>query len=691
MMRTSILIFMFLWASSVFAREIKVACVGNSVTYGYLLENRERDCYPSQLARLLGEGYDVRNFGKSGATLLNKGHRPYRKQQEFRDAVAFAADWVVIHLGLNDTDPRNWPHYRDEFVRDYLQLIDTFRVANPDCRIWICRMTPITNVHHRFKSGTRDWYEQIQKAIEHVSRVADVPLIDLQEGLYNRPDLLPDALHPVAEGAGILARTVYSALTGDYGGLQMPAVYGDNMVLQREKALVLKGIANSGEKVSVEIGKQKKKAVAGADGRWQGVLDPMKAGGPYELSVKTAGKSLVFKNVLIGEVWLCSGQSNMAFMVKQAAGAKEAIAQSANDRIRLYDMKPRVYTNAVSWDTTDLLLLNRLDHYLPASWKSAAPESVRDFSAVAYYFGKMLSDSLNVPVGLICNAIGGAPAEAFIDRRTLEFHPVLVDELYHWTKNDMLQDWVRERALLNVKNTTLKYQRHSYEPSYLYATGILPLAGFPVKGVIWYQGESNAQNVELHEVVFPALVESWRNTWGERLPFYYVQLSSINRPSWPHFRDSQRRLSAKIANTGMAVSSDLGHRTDVHPVRKREVGERLGRWALHRDYGFKQVTPSGPLYRGVEFRNGAAYVVFDYGKGMKSSDGQALRTFEIAGEDRLFVPAEAVVVGNEVKVTSPEVKNPKYVRYGWEPFCTGNLVNEDGLPASTFRNEGDVF
>ncbi len=417
----------------------------------------------------------------------------------------------------------------------------------------------------------------------------------------------------------------------------------------------------------------------------------MKAGGPYELSVKTAGKSLVFKNVLIGEVWLCSGQSNMAFMVKQAAGAKEAIAQSANDRIRLYDMKPRVYTNAVSWDTTDLLLLNRLDHYLPASWKSAAPESVRDFSAVAYYFGKMLSDSLNVPVGLICNAIGGAPAEAFIDRRTLEFHPVLVDELYHWTKNDMLQDWVRERALLNVKNTTLKYQRHSYEPSYLYATGILPLAGFPVKGVIWYQGESNAQNVELHEVVFPALVESWRNTWGERLPFYYVQLSSINRPSWPHFRDSQRRLSAKIANTGMAVSSDLGHRTDVHPVRKREVGERLGRWALHRDYGFKQVTPSGPLYRGVEFRNGAAYVVFDYGKGMKSSDGQALRTFEIAGEDRLFVPAEAVVVGNEVKVTSPEVKNPKYVRYGWEPFCTGNLVNEDGLPASTFRNEGDVF
>ncbi len=158
-MRINVLIFLLLWISSAWARQIKVACVGNSVTYGYLLENRERDCYPAQLARLLGEGYDVRNFGKSGATLLNKGHRPYRQQQEFRDAVAFAADIVVIHLGLNDTDPRNWPNYRDEFVRDYLQLIDTFRVANPDCRIWICRMTPITNMHSRFKSGTRDWYE----------------------------------------------------------------------------------------------------------------------------------------------------------------------------------------------------------------------------------------------------------------------------------------------------------------------------------------------------------------------------------------------------------------------------------------------------------------------------------------------------------------------------------------------------
>lgn len=690
-MRTGIVVLILLCSNLAFGARIKVACVGNSVTYGYRVEDREQNCYPAQLARLLGEGYDVRNFGKSGATLLTKGHRPYMDQQEYRDALSFAADIVVIHLGLNDTDPRNWPNYRDDFVKDYLHLINTFRLANPACQVWICRLTPIANRHPRFKSGTRDWYWQIQKAIEHVAGVADVGLIDLQQGLYSRPDLLPDALHPTAEGAGKLAREVYAGITGDYGGLQMSAVYSDNMVLQRNRPLLIKGTANGGEEVVVKIGGQKKKAVAGMDGHWQMELEPLEAGGPYVLSVRTKEKSLIFKNILVGEVWLCSGQSNMAFMVKQAAGGKETIAHSVNDRIRLYNMIPRVYTDAVSWDSSSLVRLNELDYYLPAPWESAGPGSVADFSAVAYYFGKMLADSLKVPVGLICNAVGGAPAEAFIDRKTMEFHPVLVDELYDWTENDMIQDWVRGRAVLNMKNAKRKGQRHPYEPCYLYETGIRPIAGFPIQGVVWYQGESNAHNVELHEIVFPALVGSWRNTWGEELPFYYVQLSSMNRPSWPHFRDSQRRFLTQMARTGMAVSSDLGDAADVHPVYKREVGERLARWALHREYGYQQVVPSGPLYKNVSFRDGAAYVTFDYGTGLKSADGQALRTFEIAGEDRLFVPAEAVVVGNEVKVVSPQVKHPRFVRYGWEPYSTGNLVNAAGLPASTFRNGIDVF
>ncbi len=677
-------------SQSLYARTVKVACVGNSVTYGYLLENRERNSYPAQLACLLGESYEVRNFGKSGATLLNRGHRPYMKQQEFREAVQFRPDIAVIHLGLNDTDPRDWPNFRDDFTADYLQLIDTFRRVNPACKIWICRMSPIAHRHPRFKAGTRDWYAQIQEAIGQVARVGGTGLIDLQQALYERPDLLPDALHPTAEGAGIIAATVYSAITGKYGGLRLPALYGDRMVLQRDKKLRFEGVADAGEKVKVKIGRYTGSGIAGANGRWEISLGPLPAGGPHVLKISTSRKSYEFKNVLVGEVWVCSGQSNMVFPVKQSAGAIQTLSEAVNDRIRLYRMKPIAYTDALSWDSLTLARINRLEYFQPAGWEEADSAAVAEFSAVGYYFGKMLADSLQLPVGLICNAVGGAPAEAYIDRRTLEYDPVLVDVLYDWTQNDMLQDWVRERALLNLKQAVSKLQRHPYEPAYLYETAVRPLVGFPIRGIVWYQGESNTHYVELYERVFPALIESWRRAWQEELPFYYVQLSGMGRPSWPRFRDSQRRLLANIGNAGMCVSSDLGDSTDVHPVHKREIGERLGRWALNKNYGYRELVPSGPLFQQAEFGEDAVYITFEYGQGLRSADGKPLRTFEIAGEDGLYVPARAVIEGNRLKVSCPGVI-PKGVRYGWKPYSRGNLVNGEGLPASTFQSVYNEF
>ena len=574
-MRLFILVYVLsLFVEGAFAQRIKVACVGNSVTYGYTLLEREKNCYPAQLARMLGDGYEVANFGKSGATLLNKGHRPYIRQPEFKKALEFAGDRVIIHLGLNDTDPRNWPNYRDEFISDYLALIDSFRSVNPRCQIWICRMSPISHRHHRFKSGTRDWYEQIQHAIEKVAADARVGLIDLQEELYCRPELLPDALHPDAEGASILARTVYSAITGDFGGLQMSPVYSDHMVLQRGPELKISGRADAGEKVTVQLGKQRRSGEADAAGRWEVTLKDLRAGGPYELKVSASSRELIFKDVLVGEVWICSGQSNMAFMMKQSARGKYWREKGTEVQVRLFDMKPRVYTDAVAWDSAALAAVNRLEYYLPASWSLPEEDRVADFSAVAFHFGRMLSDSLEVPVGLICNAVGGAPAEAFIDRHSLEFNHQLVDILYDWKNNDMLQDWVRGRAALNIQNARTALQRHPYEPCYLYEAGVRPVAGFPIRGVIWYQGESNAHNVELHEAIFPVLVESWRSIWGKEMPFYFVQLSSLNRPSWPHFRDSQRRLAELVEYSGIAVTSDIGHPTEDHPVQKQDVGER---------------------------------------------------------------------------------------------------------------------
>ena len=212
------------------AQKIKVACVGNSVTYGYGLQDREHDSYPVRLQQMLGEGYEVQNFGHSGATLLYKGHRPYIGLPEFHQALQFKPDWVVIHLGLNDTDPRNWPDWKEEFIPNYRALIDSFRLVNPEARILVCKMTPIFHRHPRFQSGTRDWHAQIQQAIEQVAQGSGAQLIDLYEPLHCRPDLFPDALHPNPEGAKILAKTVYSALTGDYGGLHLPPVYSTGMV-----------------------------------------------------------------------------------------------------------------------------------------------------------------------------------------------------------------------------------------------------------------------------------------------------------------------------------------------------------------------------------------------------------------------------------------------------------------------------
>ena len=667
-------------------KPIKVACVGNSITYGYGIENREQNSYPSVLQRLLGKGYKVENFGHSGATLLSKGHRPYIQQEEYQKALAFAGDIVVIHLGINDTDPRNWPNHRNDFVKDYLTLISSFKKANPKARIVIARMSPLSHRHPRFESGTRDWHAEIQQAIALVAQQTNAQLIDFHEPLYHFPQMLPDAVHPNAQGAAILAQVVYGAITGNYGGLQLPEIYSDNMVLQHGQSLPLHGIANAGTKITVTIGKQQLNTTADSNGKWQVSLAPLAAKETYTLQITAGKEKRIFKNVVAGEVWLCSGQSNMEFEMFQASTGERDIPQAENPNIRLFDMEAHWRTdNANAWENSALDSVNVLQYYKPAQWEVCTPKTVRAFSAVAYYFGRRLQKELNMPIGLICNAVGGSPTEAWIDRHTLEYDFPRI--LNNWRENDFIMDWVRQRAGENIAKATDKLQRHPYEPAYLFEAGILPLAQYPIKGVIWYQGESNAHNKEAHSKLFPLLVKSWRTEFGNsQLPFYYVQLSSINRPSWGWFRESQRRLMKVVPHSGMAVSYDYGHPTDVHPKNKQPIGERLAQWALGDTYG-KKVLPSGPLFRSATFNGKAATVAFDYAQGMHSADGKTLRGFELSNGNGIFYPATAEVIGEEVKVTSEEVSNPKAVRYGFSPVTDGNLVNEANLPASTFTSE----
>ena len=667
------------------APPVKVACVGNSITYGMMLENRVEECYPAQLQGLLGPAYKVGNFGKSGATLLRQGHRPYMEQEEFRQAMEFAGDIVVIHLGVNDTDPRNWPHLQDAFAQDYLALIDSLRSANPKARFLLARMTPVGSAHRRFISGTRDWHVKIQPEIERVARAAGAQLIDFHEPLYPYPWLLPDAIHPNAEGAAILARTVYQAISGDFGGLQMSALYSDNMVLPREKVFRIGGTADAGERITVTLEGRSYAALTGTDGRWSVQVGPFPAGEGATLGISSPGKSLVYKNVAFGDIWLCSGQSNMEFELRQSADA----APRADAALRLYDMKCRWRTDNVAWPAAALDSVAHLQYFKPAAWAPATEASLARFSAVGYAFGAMLRDSLQVPVGLICNAVGGSTAESWISREYLERD---FPEFYRdWLHNDLFMEWARGRAEKNLSERPEKAKgyavvptRHPYEPSYLFEAGILPMDHFPITGVIWYQGESNAERMEVHEQLFPLLVDAWRDYFtAPAMPFYYVQLSSLNRTCWPAFRDSQRRLVNCREGLGMAVSSDLGDPQDVHPRKKKPVGERLALQALEKHYGHP-LRADGPRLQDIRLEEGSLLLLFDQ---FLASSGP-LQGFEVLdGSTALYRSVPAAIDGCSVRLDVRELSQPLAVRYGWEPYSPASLTDVRGLPASTFKQE----
>lgn len=701
-------------------KPIRVACLGNSVTYGYGLNDREHEAYPVRLGEMLGKGYEVRTFARSGATLLNSGRLPYMTLEEFGEALAYKPDIAVIHLGLNDTDPRNWPNYRDDFIPTYRSLIDSLKAASPNVKIYICLMTPIFERHHRFESGTRDWHEQIQDAIRKVAKGAGAELIDIHTPLYCRSDLFADALHPNAEGAKILAETVHHALTGDYGGLKLPALYTDHAVLQRQKPTTHRGIADAGELITITLTDADSKCVAsvttitGKDGKWTAELPPLEAGGPYRMTftakksapnAKSKGritKTITLEDVWLGEVWLASGQSNMVFKVREQESAAQDLTESdLQERLHLYRFKERWLTNDVEWEKSVLDSVNNLQYFDTSDgWQRSGRTSAENFSAIGYHFGRILADSLGCHVGIIENAVGGSPAESWISRHTLEWeYPQILRD---WLENDHIQDWVRGRARRNIaKGLTTdvpprqahriyidpNLTRHPYQPTYLYEAGILPITNYSIRGISWYQGESNAHNAELHERLFGLVVKDLRQAFGgnEQMPFMMMQLSGINRPSWPTFRDSQRRLADCMPNVWMTVTADLGDSLDVHPIVKKPIGERLAANALARVYGFANICPEGPkpLAASIE-QSGEVLVNFGYAEGLHTSTGTNPLTFEVAGEDGIFVPCEAHIKGTAVVLHSP-LSNPKEVRYGWQPYTRANLVNAAGMPCSTFK------
>lgn len=478
--------------------------------------------------------------------------------------------------------------------------------------------------------------------------------------------------------------------------IQLPVTYGDRMVLQRGKPLRLAGRVPGGARVEVTLDTLHAEAQAGHDGRFSVTLPARPAGGPYALTFRAAGEERTFREVYVGEVWVCSGQSNMELRVSEISTAKADLALADSmPRVHLFNMESACPLTAQVWTSGQIAAVDEGRFIKPARWEMCSAQAASHFSAIGFHFGRVLADSLGCHVGLISNAVGGSTTEGWIDSLALSSRvPQMLEG--DWLENPNIMSWARDRARYNLQQAKggARKHAHPYAPGYLYHSAVRPLEAYPVRGILWYQGESNAELVKLHERLFPELERSWRAAWDDpSLPFFFVQLSSIStRPTWPAFRDSQRRLADSLAFTYMTVCSDVGDSLDVHPRRKRIVGQRLAASVLHHVYGYSDVAPSGPVpLKAVGEQGGRVRITFGQTAGGLRFAGRIDPShFELASRSGAFCPASQVSIeGNSLVIRSSRISRPFAVRYGWRPFTRANLINAAGMPCSTFELDLD--
>jgi len=478
--------------------------------------------------------------------------------------------------------------------------------------------------------------------------------------------------------------------------LRMPAIFGDHMVLQRERENRLWGWADPGEGIVVQFVGETFRTSAAEDGRWELGLEAREAGGPYELVVTGETERLAYSDVMVGEVWICSGQSNMAWPLSRTDYAQLETKAANHPDIRLISV-PRVGTQEPQRD-------------FEGRWERCRPDSAESFSAVGYFFGRQLSDTLGVAIGLIDNAWGGSAAEAWIRRDWLEEAGQFDALLGHW--DELAETYDHEEARAEYEARLKAWEEGGREgrkprwrgnplegnhrPSNIYNGVLHPILGYGIRGVIWYQGESNAGRAYQYRDLFPLLIESWRDEWGiGKFPFYYVQLADFmaeraepQESAWAELREAQTMTMERLDNVGQAVALDLGEGRDLPPRNKRDVGLRLASWTLANDYGY-DIPHRSPQFKEVVFKEGRAYVEFEHvGSGLYAFDTEEVVGFAVAGADRQFVWAEARIVDEDtVKVWSDAAPAPVAVRYAWadNPVC--NLYSRDGLPATPFRTD----
>ena len=451
--------------------------------------------------------------------------------------------------------------------------------------------------------------------------------------------------------------------------IELGPLFSDDMILQRNSQVPIWGSAKGNEKISIISSWNNNEVITKADnnGNWTADISTPDAGGPYEIKISSKKNILILTNVLIGEVWVASGQSNMQ-MALYGGGREpvlrsiDMIAQAKNPNIRLFTVKHNSSISPIK--------------ELKGKWLVSSPANVSAFSAVGYSFADYLNKVLDIPIGIINTSWGGTPAEAWTDKKTLD------------------SNFEKSQIRNNHKDKVVQHN-----PSGLFNAMINPLIPFKIRGAIWYQGEGNVSRANNYTKLMNKMIEGWRSNWGQgSFPFYFVQLApfsynGINNTASAYLREAQLHTMLQTENTGMAVTLDIGSEKTIHPPEKILVGKRLAYWALVKDYNLGGISFSGPIYKSLKINGNKVIVNFDYAQNGITSYNKAIVGFEIAGEDKIFYPANAKVIRgygsnrSKLEVSSDSVKKPVAVRYGWKNYLKGNLYNTQGLPASSFRSD----
>lgn len=444
-----------------------------------------------------------------------------------------------------------------------------------------------------------------------------------------------------------------------FSQITLPNIFGDNMVLQQESKVKLWGWSESNSNTQVEIttswDNNTYTSNIDEEGKWSKYFKTPMAGGPFKIIIKDKEESVQLSNVLIGEVWLCSGQSNMAMAMsgnknQPIMNSASIIGKATNSKLRLFQVE-EAYSGTSQ-------------NNLKGEWKNSNPENVRDFSAVGFQFGQMLQKKLDIPVGIIVSSWGGTPIKAWMSSQSIGKFP-----------------------RINAEDVSVEHK----SPSVLYNAMIAPLTSYPVAGFLWYQGESDRRRSNFYEKALPAMVKQWRMDWGlGGIPFYYVQIAPWTYPNdneifSPYLREAQLKAVGEIPNSGMVVTADIGSSATIHPPDKTTVAKRLVNYALGQTYG-RNLNYKGPRYKKFKIKENKIIVYFENAKELKLKKSTK-NNFEIAGSDRKFFPAEVSIIENHLELESDMVKKPVAVRYAFKNYFIGNLFNAEGLPASPFRTD----